>query len=201
MPYNVNQLAKLAGISVRTLHHYDQIGLLTPRRIQSNGYRQYEEDELLKLQQILFFRELDFPLLEIKRILTSPSFDMREALEDQRKLIELKKKRLSGLMATIDKTIKKINNEITMDDKDLYGTFSKEEADQYAAEAKERWGHTEAYKQSQERVKKMTKADWARMSEETDAIMKGLVANMDKGPKSDEILPLIARHHNSLRNF
>lgn len=199
MAYTINRLAELAGVSVRTLHYYDEIGLLKPSRIRSNGYREYAEAELLRLQQIMFFRELDFPLAEIKRVMASQRFDMRAALADQRRLIELKKKRLTGLIATIDKTIKKLNDEDTMNDEELYDAFSDEEQKQYAAEAKERWGTTEAYKQSQERLKKMTKADMAKLKEEGDRFMKVVAATMDKGATSPEFQALIDQHYNSLR--
>ncbi len=88
-----------------------------------------------------------------------------------------------------------------MNDKELYGGFSKEESEAYAKEAKERWGNTEAYKQSQERTKKLTKEDWARMSAETDAMLKEIVRNMDKGPASKEVQAQIAKHYASLRAF
>ncbi|OGH92572.1 MAG: hypothetical protein A2534_00695 [Candidatus Magasanikbacteria bacterium RIFOXYD2_FULL_39_9] len=133
MSYSVQQLANLAKVSVRTLHYYDQVGLLSPARTQGNGYRHYEEPELLRLQQILFFRELDFSIEKIKRILSSPRFDMKTALNDQRGLIQLKRNRLDGLINTIDKTIKKINKETTMQDEELYGNFSKEEIGAKAA--------------------------------------------------------------------
>jgi MerR family transcriptional regulator, thiopeptide resistance regulator len=201
MSYTIKQLSKLAGISVRTLHYYDEVGLLRPARRQKNDYRQYEEPELLKLQQILFFRELDFPILEIKRIMSLPDFDMVKALRQQKKFIELKQKRLIGLTRTIDQTIKKINIQITMEDKDLYVSLSKEEMDQYAKEAKERWGNTDAYKQSQEQVKKMTKVDFARIQKEGDDLMREIVLNMSKGPESKEVQALIERHYNNLRTF
>lgn len=201
MAYTVQQLATLAGVTTRTLHHYDEIGLLSPARNNSNGYRQYGESELLKLQQIMFFRELEFPLKEIQEIIKNPNFDMATALSDHRNLIEIKKKRMNALLKTIDKTLTKINKEKNMDDKELYAGFSKEEAETYAKEAKERWGNTDAYKQSQERAKKMTKEDWARINTETDALLNKIVLNMDKGPKSSEVQAQIAKHYDSLRTF
>lgn len=203
MSYTVQQLADLAGVSVRTLHYYDEVGLLNPARIQSNGYRHYEEAELLRLQQILFFRELDFSLEEIKRILSSPRFDMKAALRDQKKLIQLKRNRLDGLIKTIDKTIKKINKKINMQDEELYGNFSKEEMDKYAEEAKQKWGHTEAFKQSQERVKKMGKAGLAKIIKEAGELTQEIATAMAKGddPKSEAVQKLIARHYNGLRAF
>lgn len=203
MSYTVQQLATLAGVSVRTLHHYDQIGLLSPARVKSNGYRYYEEDELMRLQQILFFRELDFPLLDIKEILSSPSFDMEEALRDQRKLIELKKERLNGLIRTIDKTIKKINNKTNMQDEELYGNFSKEEMEKYTEEARQKWGHTEAYKQSTERVKKMGKDGLNKVLAEAGKLTEEIAEAMKAGEKAsgEKTQELIARHYAGLRAF
>lgn len=201
MTYTVQQLANLAGVTTRTLHHYDEIGLLSPARKSSNGYRQYGEAELLKLQQIMFFRELEFPLKEIETILKNPKFDMATALSDHRKLIKIKKKRMNDLLKTIDKTLTKINHKKNMDDKELYGGFSKEEAETYAAEAKARWGHNDAYKQSQERVKKMSKEQFAQIGKEGDELQKEIVANIDKGPESPIVQKLIAKHYDNLRHF
>lgn len=203
MSYTVQQLATLAGVSVRTLHYYDEVGILTPAGVKRNGYRYYEEEELLKLQQILFFREIDLPLLEIKKILAAPSFNIEAALRDHHKLLLLKKERLDKLMQTIDKTIKKINNEITMDDKDLYGNFSKEEMEKYSEEAKQRWGHTDAYKESQVRAKKMGKEGLKKAGEEGGAISIAIGSAMKAGhaPESSETQLLIAKHYDWLRNF
>jgi DNA-binding transcriptional MerR regulator len=201
MAYTVKQLADLAGVSVRTLHYYDEVGLLKPSAVKGNGYRQYEEPELLRLQQILFFRELDFSVEDIKRTLSSPNFDMRRALQEQRTLIELKKKRLADLIKTIDKTMKKINNEISMDDHELYDAFSDEEQKHYAEEAKQRWGHTEAYKQSMERVGNMTKADMKRLKEDGKRFMETFASHMDEGATGPVIQKMIDQHYNSLRTF
>ena len=203
MIYTVKKLATLAGVSVRTLHYYDKVGLLKPDSIQNNGYRIYGEHELMRLQQILFFRELDFPLLEIKRILASPHFDMRQALRDQKKLIELKKKRLDRLVKTIDKTIKKINKEITMDDKELYGNFSKEEMEQYTEEARKKWGNTDAFKQSEERVRKMGKEGLNKVLEASGKLTVEIAYTMKAGlnPESNEVQKLIAKHYDGLRAF
>lgn len=201
MNYTVQQLAHLSGVTVRTLHHYDEIGLLSPARKGSNGYRQYGEAELLKLQQIMFFRELEFPLKEIETILKNPKFDIATALTDHRKLIELRKKRLNTLLKTIDKTLTKTIHKNSMTDTELYDGFSHEESEKYAEEVQQRWGNTDAYKQSQERVKKLTREDWTRMNVETDSILNEIVSNMSKGPASIEVQTQIARHYNSLRAF
>jgi len=175
MPYTVQQLASLANVTARTLHHYDHIGLLSPSEIGMNGYRYYGESELLRLQQILFFRELGIPLSEIKTMLDNPGFDIATALAEHRGVIELKRSRMDELITTIDHTISRIKNNISMDDKDLYNGFSHEEGEKYAEEAKERWGNTDAYRQSQERVKNMTKDDMARIGSENYAPFKKIV--------------------------
>ncbi len=203
MEYTIQKLAKSAGVSVRTLHYYDEVGLLCPKRNSKNDYRFYENNDLLKLQQILFFRELDFPLLEIKNILSSPSFDMRKALKDQRKLIEIKKNRLGKLIKTIDKTINSITKKTNMNNDELYGNFSKEEAEKYAKEAKERWGNTNAYKQSTERVKKMGKDGMKKVMDESSKITLEIAKNMKDGidPKILQVQKLFERHYKWLSAF
>ena len=116
--YSVKQLSKLAGVSVRTLHHYDRIGLLKPAFRSDKGYRFYGRNELLQLQQILFFKELDFPLKEIREIINDPNFDLVSALEFHKKQLLLRSKRLDELLATIEKTILinlKTKNEVMKD--------------------------------------------------------------------------------------
>lgn len=203
MKYTINQLAKLAGVSVRTLHHYDEIGLLSPKRNEKNDYRLYTEDELLLLQQILFFRELDFPLDDVKEIITSPNFDIAQALKEHKQMILLKKKRVDGLLKTIDKTITNITNKTNMKDEDLYGNFSKEEMENYTKEAKERWGNTEAYKQSQVRVAKMGKEGLNVALQKSSVITLAIVDCMKEGVvvQDTRVQKLIAEHYNWLSNF
>ncbi len=140
MAYTVKQLADLAGVSVRTLHYYDEIGLLTPDAYGENGYRYYDEDALLRLQQILFFRELDFRLDEIKAIIDRPDFDVLRALQTHRVTLAEKAARLGGLINTVDKTILRLKGELGMSDKELFEGFDEEKQKQYAEEARKRWG-------------------------------------------------------------
>jgi DNA-binding transcriptional MerR regulator len=137
--YTIQKLANLAGVSVRTLRFYDQINLLKPNR-DINGYRVYDDKEITKLQQILFFRELEFALEEIKKIVDSPKFDILQALNDQKKLVELEITKLEDLLKTINKTIQKTKGEIQMNDKELYGNLTKEEVEQYKKEVREKYG-------------------------------------------------------------
>jgi len=123
MRYTVNKLAKLSGVSVRTLHWYDEIGLLKPAFYQTNGYRYYEEEQLLLLQQILFFRELGFKLNDIQKILDSSDFDKIKALYAHKSTLEKSVNRMHTLIHTIDKTILHLRGKKTMVDKELYSGF------------------------------------------------------------------------------
>lgn len=199
--YSVHELAKLAGVSVRTLHYYDEIGLLRPSFIEKNGYRKYASEELLRLQQILFFRELDFPLVEIKSVLNQPNFIMVEALKTHKKVIKLKQKRLEDLIKTIDKTIKSMTNEIKIKDEELYDAFKDEDIKEYQQEAKERWGNTDAYRTSMEKVSKMTKAQMDKLKEDGKKFTQKLADNMDKPVGSDEVQSLIEEHYKGIQFF
>src|SRR6185436_17572760 len=118
--YTVKQVAKLSGVSVRTLHHYDEVGLVKPDSVGANGYRYYGQDELLRLQQILFHRELGFPLEEIRQVLDAPDFDRMAALKAHRARIEAETRRYRRLVKTIEATLAELEGERQMDDKDLY---------------------------------------------------------------------------------
>lgn len=200
MEYTIQKLASLAGISVRTLHYYDEIGLLKPARIEKNGYRKYSEEELVKLQQILFFRELEFPLEHIKQMFESPNFNQIEALKDQRKLIVMKKSRLESLLKTIDKTINSMKNEKPMSDYDRYGALSDEQVEEYKEEVRQKYGE-KAYRESEERYGKLSEADKKRIGDRGIAITKAVADNMDKGAKSTEVQAAIKDWHDHIHNF
>jgi DNA-binding transcriptional MerR regulator len=201
MGYTINQLAKLAGVSVRTLHYYDGVGLLKPARLKKNGYREYGEDELLRLQQIMFFRELDFPIAAIKKVMNAPHFDMQLALTDQRRLLELKKKRLTALIRTIDQTTARILKQKTMNDQQLYSNFNQDEMDKYAEEAKQRWGDTEAWRQSQERTKRLGKAGMQRLTKEGEDLYREAAKLIGRPAADPAVQQLIDRHFKYLHNF
>lgn len=154
--YTVAELAELAGVSVRTLHHYDRIGLLAPGSRTAAGYRMYGWDELRKLQQILFFRELDVPLEEIRRIVERPDFDPAAALRTHRRLLVEKAERLARLVATVDRTIAEYAEERTMlTDEELYEGFPKETVERWKREAKAKYGA--AYEESDRKARSMSK--------------------------------------------
>ena len=146
----VNEVSKLSGISVRTLHHYDEIGLLKPTSITEAGYRLYDDTALERLQHILLFRELQFPLKDIKDILDSPDFDRNKALEQQIELLTMKKEHLENLIL-FARGIKLLGVRY-MD----FSVFDTKKMDEYAAQAKENWGETDAYKEFEEKSKNWT---------------------------------------------
>lgn len=209
MSYSVHEVAALTNISVRTLHYYDQIGLLAPGSLQPNGYRLYGREQLERLQQILFFRELEFPLLEIKELLDSPRFNRAEALRDQRRLLELKKARLSALIKTLTKTIDDMETKNTTDKEadeaelraDLSGSLSQSQIDAYKEEARQKWGHTDAYTQSLERTKHWTKADYQRHEAGRQALTRSIADLMDRGIADPEVQAKIAEVRRGLEAF
>ena len=137
----VKEISKLTGISVRTLHYYDEINLLKPTQTTDAGYRLYDDTALQRLHSILLFRELQFPLKEIKTILDSPDFDTRSALKEQIKLLELQRNRLDEIISSANKLLTKGSKEMS------FSAFDKTEMDKYTAEAKQKWGQTSAYKE------------------------------------------------------
>jgi MerR family transcriptional regulator, thiopeptide resistance regulator len=202
MAFTVHQLAKMAGITVRTLHHYDEIGLLRPSYQKENGYRYYEEKELVKLQQILFFRELEFPLTDIKKMITATHFNAVQALKDQKQLLELKKKRLERILESLEDAIKREGGE-SMSDTNLFDAFDEEEFKKNQEEARDRWGHTDAWKQSQERTKHWTKEDYQRIVKEGAKWTGKLATLREQGLSADspEVQEMIGQHYEGLRTF
>lgn len=199
--YTVGQLAKMAGVSVRTLHHYDQIGLLEPSARTEAGYRLYGQQELLRLQQILFFKELDMPLDEVRQILDDPGFDQVTALEHHRLLLQRRMERLTRLLKTIDRTIRRFTeDDMTLTDEELYEGFTTEQIERYKREAREMYDPA-LVEESERRVKKMSRAEWKAIGAEGAAVTTGLAALADREPSDAEVQELIARHHAWIENF
>lgn len=176
----VKEVADLVGVSVRTLHHYDEIGLLIPEETTESGYRVYSDENLETLQQILFFKELGFPLKKIKEILLSPSFDRQEALEMQRKMLLEKRSRLDKMIGTLEKTIQHSKGEIQMSNKEKFEGFDFSH-NPYEQEARERWGD-KAVDEANEKAAKMTKFDQDKFNE----IYRNLAAIRHLAPDSQE---------------
>ena len=200
MVYTVKKLADLAGVSVRTLHYYDELGLLKPRSRSSSGYRRYDEEAVIRLQQIMFFRELGFGLDEIKKIISQPEFDVLEALRSQRTLLTKKAERINELLATVDKTIKKLKGELQMPIKEYYQGFSDEQIEKYREEVRRRWGE-KTLKDSEERVLKMGKEKFTQIQAEGGKIFQTLSDNMSKGYDSDLVQAQVAKWREWLENF
>jgi DNA-binding transcriptional MerR regulator len=181
----VKTVADLVGISVRTLHHYDEIGLLTPDKISESGYRLYSDDNLETLQQILFFRELGFPLKKIKQIINSPQFDRQEALELQRKMLLDKRRRLEQMITTIDKTIQHMKGEVPMTNQEKFAGFDFSH-NPYEQEARERWGD-EAVNKANAKVKSMSRDEQQTYAQSFESIYKKLATLRHCPPQSAEV--------------
>ena len=159
----IKDFAEFTGVSVRTLHYYDEIGLLTPAFVdQSTGYRFYDENSLLRMQEILFYRELDFSLKSIGEILSSPNYDKNKALKEQKHLLTLKKERLERLISAIDGAV---NGENVMK------AFDNSEFEKHKDEVKEKWGKTDAYREHAQRTKNYSKQKWNDLAAGMDHIM------------------------------
>ena len=184
------ETARLTGVSVRTLHYYDEIGLLHPAATTGAGYRLYNDESLSRLQQILFFRELDVPLEEIGRILNDPSFDTQGALKRHRTLLEMKRDRLNGLLHLVDNTLK---GEYPMSFQEFDQSTIEAARAQYREEALDRWGNTDAFVESERRTRRYSKADWARIAEEEGRLYTEFCTCMQAHPANSPEATALAR--------
>lgn len=181
MKLQIKEFAELTGVSVRTLHYYDEIGLLKPSFVyEQNGYRFYDENSLERMQEILFYRELDFPLKSIAEILASPNYDKQKALAEQKRLLTIKKNRLERLIAALEQAEK---GEITMSafDNSEYETARQ----QYEDEAKQRWGDTDAYKESQAKTAGYSKDKWNDVLAGMNGVFAEFAACRNGGDSTD----------------
>lgn len=192
MAHTVKAVADLAGISIRTLHHYDEIGLLKPAEVSAAGYRLYSQQDLERLQQVLFFRELGLSLHEIQAILDSPGFDRKQALLDHRKLLQERQRRLERLIRSVDQTLEAMKRGTTMDEKAMFDGF---DPSQYEEEARQRWGHSKEFQQSVERTKRYTKGDWEGIQQEIGQISQGIAALMERSPEDPEVQGWVGKWH------
>ena len=177
MKMQIKEFAEFTGVSVRTLHYYDEIGLLPPAYVdRSTGYRYYDESSLVRMQEILFYRELDFPLKSIAEILSSPDYDRNRALREQKKLLILKKQRLERLISAIDGAMKGEN---------VMTAFDNSEFEKYRDEAREKWGQTDAYRQHAEKTAKYSDQKWNDLAEGMNRIMAEFALCMKNGESAD----------------
>ena len=194
--YSVSQVSRMAHVTVRTLHHYDEIGLLTPSQRAANGYRQYTDSDLRRLQQILLFKELGFTLDAIQTLIDEPTADRKAALLAQRELLKGELRKTSAVIRAIENTLSVLEENGTMSNDRMFDGFDEFENAEYAEEAKERWGDTDAYKESARRARQYTKQDWQRMKAEMDALHNGIADLMQAGktPSDPQVIALAEQH-------
>lgn len=198
--YSVKQLAKLAGVSVRTLHLYDELNLLKPATRTEARYRMYGEAELLRLQQILFYKELDFPLQAIAEILNDPRFDLIQALESHKVALYQRQERIKTLLVTVDKTIHSLKTEQMLSHEELYEGLPKETAETYRKEAMTKYGTAEV-EQSENHLRSLGKEGFQKLKAEMEDIATKLVALMQEDPRSAVVQQQIVRHYHNIRGF
>ena len=187
MKMQIKEFAEFTGVSVRTLHYYDEIGLLQPAYVdRATGYRYYDEASLLRMQEILFYRELDFSLKSIGKILSSPNYDKTKALGEQKQLLRLKKQRLERLISAIDQAMKGEN---------VMKAFDNTEFETYKAEAQQRWGNTDAYREHAEKTKGYSKDKFSALAADMDLIFGEFALCMKNGaaPEDREAQELVKK--------
>lgn len=198
MKLKIQEAAKLTGLSPKALRHYDKIGLLHPEELSDAGYRLYGPKELSRLREILLLRELDFSLKEIAQLLDVPDRNRQEALRRQRELLVEKRRHLDGVITLVDNLLK---GEKYMD----FEAFHTEELDaareKYAREAKERWGETEAYRESRRREKSRSKEDEQAMLWEMDGLLDRFAAMADRNPADPEVQALVKEWKNHISRW
>ncbi|MCH9611780.1 MAG: HTH-type transcriptional activator mta [Chlamydiia bacterium] len=205
MSYTVSQLAKLSGVSIRLLHWYDDIGLLKPAYHGSNGYRYYEKEQVLMLQQILFYRELGIGLKKIGYILKGSDFDKIASLKLHKQALQKSMQETVELINTIDKTITHLQEDIQMNPKELFAGFSHEKQAQFEQELIDRFGEEAArsIEESKEKGAQMSQADWEGAQEEFIQICQGLKQEIEAGQKAHfpASQALIKRHYLWLKQY
>jgi DNA-binding transcriptional MerR regulator len=201
-PYTIKQLADLAGVSRRTLHHYDEIGLLKPSQQGANRYRYYDDQAALRLQQILFYRELGISLTEIQEILDRPDFDLLHALQTHKLELHKRVARLNRLIRTVDKTILHLKGEMKMSNHEIFAGFSEEQQEEYARQARERWDPA-LIDQSMKQWKSYSPEKKQQVMDEGKAIYADILENMQAGnaPDSPEVQACLVRWHQHIRYF
>ncbi|MCM9080957.1 MULTISPECIES: MerR family transcriptional regulator [Streptomyces] len=196
MSHSVGQVAGFAGVTVRTLHHYDEIGLLSPSGRSSAGHRRYDDADLDRLQRILFYRELGFPLDEVAVLLDDPATDPREHLRRQHALLTDRIDRLQQMAKAVEHAMeaKKMGINLTPEEKfEVFGDF---DPDEHAEEAERRWGGTDAYKESARRTASYTKEDWQRVQAQAEGINRRFADLLASGApaESEEAMDLAEEH-------
>jgi len=198
--FSVGDLARVAGVTVRTLHHYDQIGLLVPSGRTAAGYRTYSYPDLLRLQRVLGYRSLGLGLDEIATLLDDPVTDPMGQLRAQRALLGARAAELQRQIAAIDTTMEAYSMGIELTAEEMFEVFGDDDPTRHAAEAQQRWGETQAYAESRRRTSAYSKADWARMKAQTAGIQARYLAAFRAGLAADsgEAMDAAEAHRQSI---
>lgn len=198
--YSVKQLATLSGVSIRTLHLYDEMGLLKPHIRTDARYRQYREPELLRLQQILFYRELGFQLKEIAQILDEPDFDLIDALKSHKKELRARQQRLRVLLQTVDNTLRTLQNKTMLNLDELYDGLSPEQSAAYRKEAVEAYG-SEVVEKAEQHLKKLSKDELQLLVAKQKELAKQLALLKKEDPASAKVQQLVQEHYENTRKL
>ncbi|HEY8340267.1 MAG TPA: MerR family transcriptional regulator [Egibacteraceae bacterium] len=203
MGYTVGEVAKLSGVTVRALHHYDEVGLLRPSGRTAAGYRRYELADLERLQRILCYRELEFSLDDIKTILDDPDADALEHLRRQRELVTQRIGRLERLVTTLEKTMEARQMGIDLTPEELFEVFGEQDPTQYAEETEQRYGDSDAYAESQRRTSRYRKDDWQRILAEQEQVTARLAEAMsaDLPADSEEAMDAAEAHRQHISRW
>ncbi|MCM2577659.1 MerR family transcriptional regulator [Streptomyces meridianus] len=204
MDWSVGQVAGFAGVTVRALHHYDEIGLLTPSARSRAGHRRYDAADLDRLQRILFYRDLGFPLDEVAVLVDDPQADPQEHLRRRLALLAGRIEQLQKMAAAVEHAMEAQKMGIALTPEEKFEVFGDHDPDRYDEEARRRWGGTDPYRESQRRAAARTKEDWLRIKAEADENVRGFVALMEAGaaPDCEEAMDLAEEHRQQIcRNF
>ncbi|MGW5866337.1 MerR family transcriptional regulator [Streptomyces sp. NPDC055239] len=203
MGYSVGQVAGFAGVTVRTLHHYDEIGLLVPSERSHAGHRRYSDGDLDRLQQILFYRELGFPLDKVAALLDDPDADPRAHLRRQHELLTARITKLQEMAAAVETAMEAKKMGINLTPEEKFEVFGDHDPDQYAQEVERRWGDTDAYKESQRKAASYTKEDWQRINDEFAAVHARVADLLSRGlpADSDEAMDVAEEHRRFISRF
>jgi DNA-binding transcriptional MerR regulator len=198
--YTVKQVAKIAGITPRTLHYYDSIGLLKPCQVGENGYRFYDDECLMRLQQILLFRELDMPLEQIRSILDLPNFNLYDTLEKHKKELRQRANHIERLIMTVEHTQDFLKGNKMMKKEQLFDVFNEKQQAEYEKEAMQKYD-PQIIKSSNEKWKKYTTTEKQRIGEEGNAIYQDIVEAMPMGASSPDVQACIKRWRKHMEYF
>lgn len=197
--YTIKEIADLAGVTTRTMRYYDQIGLLIPAEIGENGYRYYDHGNLLRLQQVLYFRELDVPLKEIQYFMSRPDFQLSTSLEKHQAALKDQVQRLNKLLATLEKTISNLQGEGNMSEKEFFEGFDET---RYEEETRERWGQTPQYAESQRKWSSYTKDQKEEIKAEGGKITERMVTeNSDASADDPDVQAAVGEYYDYLNKY